>query len=32
MGAPLNGIRETQLADELKTPRQGKAWAKKQPG
>ena len=28
MGALLNEIREKQLADELKTPRQAKAWAK----
>ena len=30
LGALLNEIREKQLADELKTPRQAKAWAKKQ--
>ena len=30
MGVMLNEIREKQLADELKTPRQAKAWAKKQ--
>jgi len=30
MGALLDEIREKQLADELKTPRQAKAWAKKQ--
>jgi len=29
MGALLNEIREKQLADELKTPRQAKAWAKR---
>lgn len=29
MGALLGEIREKQLADELKTPRQAKAWAKK---
>ena len=29
MGALLNEIREKQLADELTTPRQAKAWAKK---
>jgi poly(A) polymerase len=28
MGALLNEIREKQLADELKTPRQAKAWVK----
>jgi len=28
MGALLNEIREKQLADELKTPRQAKSWAK----
>jgi poly(A) polymerase len=28
MGALLNEIREKQLADELKTPRQAKAWLK----
>ena len=32
MGALLAEIREKQLADELKTPRQAKAWAKKQIG
>ena len=32
MGAMLAEIREKQLADELKTPRQAKAWAKKQIG
>ena len=32
MGELLNEIREKQLADELKTPRQAKAWAKKQIG
>jgi putative nucleotidyltransferase with HDIG domain len=32
MGALLNEIREKQLADELKTPRQAKAWAKEQIG
>jgi poly(A) polymerase len=30
MGALLNEIREKQLADELQTPRQAKAWVKKQ--
>ena len=30
MGALLNEIREKQLADELKTSRQARAWAKKQ--
>jgi poly(A) polymerase len=30
LGALLHEIREKQLADELKTPRQAKAWAKKQ--
>ena len=30
LGALLNEIREKQLADELKTPRQAKAWTKKQ--
>ena len=30
MGALLEEIREKQLADELKTPRQAKAWVKKQ--
>jgi putative nucleotidyltransferase with HDIG domain len=30
LGALLAEIREKQLADELKTPRQAKAWAKKQ--
>jgi poly(A) polymerase len=30
MGAMLHEIRERQLSDELKTPRQAKAWAKKQ--
>jgi len=29
MGKLLNGIREMQLADELKTPRQAKAWVRK---
>ncbi|HTX20784.1 MAG TPA: CCA tRNA nucleotidyltransferase [Candidatus Aquilonibacter sp.] len=29
MGKLLNEIREMQLAEELKTPRQAKAWAKK---
>ena len=29
MGRLLNEIREKQLADELKTPRQAKAWARK---
>jgi poly(A) polymerase len=29
MGALLNEIREKQLADELKTPRQAKVWAKR---
>lgn len=29
LGALLNEIREKQLADELKTPRQARAWAKK---
>jgi poly(A) polymerase len=29
LGALLHEIRELQLADELKTPRQAKAWAKK---
>jgi poly(A) polymerase len=28
LGALLNEIREKQLADELKAPRQAKAWAK----
>jgi hypothetical protein len=28
MGALLNEIREKQLADELKSPRQAKAWVK----
>ena len=32
MGALLNEIREKQLADELKTKRQAKAWAKRQLG
>jgi poly(A) polymerase len=32
MGAMLAEIREKQLADELKTPRQAKVWAKKQIG
>jgi poly(A) polymerase len=32
MGALLNEIREKQLADELKTTRQAKAWVKKQIG
>jgi poly(A) polymerase len=30
MGVLLNEIREKQLQDELKTPRQAKAWAKMQ--
>jgi poly(A) polymerase len=30
MGALLHEIREKQLQDELKTPRQAKSWAKKQ--
>ena len=30
MGALLDEIREKQLADELKTPREAKAWVKKQ--
>jgi putative nucleotidyltransferase with HDIG domain len=30
LGALLHEIREKQLQDELKTPRQAKAWAKKQ--
>jgi putative nucleotidyltransferase with HDIG domain len=30
LGALLHEIREKQLADELKTPRQAKAWVKKQ--
>ena len=30
MGALLHEIREKQLADELKTPRQAKAWVKRQ--
>lgn len=30
MGALLDAIREKQLADELKTPREAKAWVKKQ--
>ena len=30
IGAMLHEIRERQLSDELKTPRQAKAWAKKQ--
>ena len=30
MGALLGEIREKQLADELKTPREAKAWVKKQ--
>jgi hypothetical protein len=29
MGALLDEIREKQLQDELKTPRQAKAWVKK---
>jgi len=29
VGALLNEIREQQLQDELKTPRQAKAWVKK---
>jgi poly(A) polymerase len=29
MGALLDEIREKQLADELKTPREAKAWVKK---
>jgi hypothetical protein len=29
MGKLLNEIREKQLQDELKTPRQAKLWAKK---
>jgi hypothetical protein len=29
MGALLHEIRERQLSDELKTPRQAKAWVKK---
>jgi poly(A) polymerase len=32
MGVLLAEIREKQLADELKTPRQAKAWAKKKNG
>ena len=32
MGKLLNEIREMQLADELKTPRQAKAWANKRVG
>ena len=30
LGAMLHEIREKQLQDELKTPRQAKAWVKKQ--
>jgi poly(A) polymerase len=30
LGKLLNEIREKQLQDELKTPRQAKAWARKQ--
>jgi hypothetical protein len=29
LGAVLAEIRERQLADELKTPREAKAWVKK---
>jgi hypothetical protein len=29
MGAMLGEIREKQLSDELKTPRQARAWVKK---
>jgi poly(A) polymerase len=32
LGALLHEIREKQLQDELKTPRQAKAWVKKQSG
>ncbi|HEY4952071.1 MAG TPA: CCA tRNA nucleotidyltransferase, partial [Verrucomicrobiae bacterium] len=32
LGALLTEIREQQLGDELKTPRQARAWAKKQIG
>jgi poly(A) polymerase len=32
MGAMLNEIRDKQLADELKTPRQARSWAKKKLG
>ncbi|HUC83908.1 MAG TPA: CCA tRNA nucleotidyltransferase [Candidatus Acidoferrales bacterium] len=32
MGALLNEIRDRQLAEELKTPRQAKAWAKRRIG
>ena len=32
LGALLHEIRELQLADELKTPREAKAWVKRQGG